>query len=136
MSLFKIDSGGAQPFSVEIVNATLSPKIKFDTTRDYRSVDKAPGHNTNSINSCQFVVVVNYFESMFRFGCGTEDGVIISDIGFPLKYDDITFNFENLGAFLNTVVNGVGVYLIESNQETIVNAVKSEIKKHANSLIC
>jgi len=103
---FEIDSGGAQPFSVEIVNATLSPTIKLDTTRDY------------------------------RFGCGTEDGVIISDIGFPLKYDDITFNFENLGAFFNTVVNGVGVYLIESNQQAIVNKVKSEIKKHANSLIC
>merc|ERR1719369_1570134 len=82
-----VDSVGDQPFSVDIANMTITPTIKLQTVDGY------------------------------RFECGTDGAVIITELGIPVNYDDISFNFHNIGAFYNTVVNGVGVYIIKTSEK-------------------
>ena len=62
--------------------------------------------------------------------------VIIDEIGIPLNYDDVDFRFENLGKFANTMVNGVGVYILKTQEEVMVGEIRKAIKKYVHSLIC
>ena len=64
------------------------------------------------------------------------DNVLIEKIKIPLRYDDIDFKFENLGSFANTVVNGIGVYFLQVQEEIIVGEIRKAVKKNVNSLIC
>ena len=65
-----------------------------------------------------------------------EENVLIEEINIPLRYDDIDFKFWNLGSFANTVVNGIGIYFLQTQEELLVGELKKAIKKNMNSLIC
>ena len=54
----------------------------------------------------------------------------------PLEYADVNFKFENLGAFANTVVNAVGIYVLKTQEEMLVGQIRKELKKNVNSIIC
>ena len=62
--------------------------------------------------------------------------VVITEIRFPLKYDDVNFKFENLGDFANTVVNAAGIYFLQTQEELVVGNIRSAVKQNVNSLIC
>ncbi len=62
--------------------------------------------------------------------------MLITDIGLPLMYDDVNFKFDNLGAFANTVVNGVGIYFLQSQEEMLITEIRKVLKREVNSLIC
>ena len=64
------------------------------------------------------------------------DNVLIEEITIPLRYDDIDFKFENLGSWANTAVNGVGIYFLQTQEESIVKEIRKAIKQNVNSLIC
>ena len=68
--------------------------------------------------------------------CGPDGNVLITEISLPLEYDDIDFKFANLGAFANTVVNGVGIYFLQTQEETMIRQLRQAIKQEVNSLIC
>ncbi len=68
--------------------------------------------------------------------CGPSGSVHIAEIRLPLEYEDINFDFRNLGDFANTVVNGVGVYVLQTQEETMVAQLRKAIKDKFNSLIC
>jgi hypothetical protein len=70
------------------------------------------------------------------FSCGPEGNVLITEIGLPLNYDDVNFKFNNLGAFANTVVNGVGMYFLKSQEDMMISEIRKVIRKEVNSLIC
>ena len=93
-----------------------------------------------------FFLFPSYDPFFSRLGCDTSipisDGnyedskVIIDQIGIPLNYADVDFRFENLGKFANTMVNGVGVYILKTQEEIIVGEIRKTIKKYVHSLIC
>ncbi len=78
--------------------------------------------------------MVDGFDS--SFSCGPEGNVQITEIRLPLHYDDINFDFRNLGAFANTVVNGVGMYFLQSQEEAMIREIREAIRDNFNSLIC
>ena len=64
------------------------------------------------------------------------DNVLLENIDIPLRYDDISFVFDNLGAFANTAVNMIGTYILQTQQAAMVAKVKKSIQENINSLIC
>ena len=70
------------------------------------------------------------------FTCGAEGNVQISKLRLPLEYDDINFDFQNLGAFANTVINGVGIYFLQTQEEIMIRGIRNAIKSKFNSLVC
>ena len=65
-----------------------------------------------------------------------EDNVLLENIDIPLRYDDIDFSFDNLGAFANTAVNLIGTYILQTQEKALVGKVRSLIRENINSLIC
>ena len=61
---------------------------------------------------------------------------MITEIRFPLKYDDVDFKFQNLGDMANTVVNAAGIYFLRTQEELVVEGIKNAMKENVNSLIC
>ena len=74
------------------------------------------------------------FEEFSR--CGDEGNVLITNLEFPLVYDDFNLRFNNLGAFANTVVNGIGVYFLQTQEAMLIEKVKMNIKNVMASLLC
>lgn len=65
-----------------------------------------------------------------------DDKVVIDEILIPLEYDDVDFRFNNLGTFANTVVNGIGVFFLKSQEDVLIGAIKKLIQQNVHSLIC
>ena len=113
---WELDSKGEQDFSIKMVNATLAYEMnaKMVNPGDW-STTKCSGASMDEL---------------------TTDSVLIDEIRIPLKYDDVDFVFNNLGSFANTVVNGVGIFFLQTQEDTLVGAIRKAIKKNVNSLIC
>eukprot|EP00092_Neocalanus_flemingeri_P024668 GFUD01026756.1.p1 GENE.GFUD01026756.1~~GFUD01026756.1.p1 ORF type:complete len:459 (-),score=134.96 GFUD01026756.1:224-1600(-) len=71
-----------------------------------------------------------------RAGCDQEGNAIITDLKIPLVYDEVTFHMDNLGEFYNSVVNGIGVFLISTQNELAVSALKGLIARSISSFAC
>jgi len=71
-----------------------------------------------------------------RAGCDERGNAIITDLRIPLEYDEVNFHMENLGEFYNSVVNGIGVFLISSQAELAVTALQGLIAKNIASFTC
>lgn len=115
---WELDSRGFQNFAISMINATIGVEFKLelvDPSTDWTSI------------SC--------YANGPGFG-REEEGVLITDIKLPLKYDDVNFRFDNLGSFANNVVNGIGVYFLQSQEELLVGSIRALVKEHVNSLIC
>ena len=113
---WELDSQGEQPFSIKMINATLAYEMDVDLVHpdDWMA------------RQCSLPMETDV----------PEKNILIEEINIPLRYDDIDFKFHNLGSFANTVVNGVGIYFLQTQEETLVREVRKAIKKNVNSLIC
>lgn len=105
---WEVDSNGTRDFAIEMVNASFASMINFEMVE----------------------------ESDSESGCGPEGNVVISEMGFPLRYDAVNFRFDNLGPFVNNMVNGIGAYFLQMQEELIIKEIKSVIKTEVNSLLC
>lgn len=99
-------SDGDQSFDVDIVNATITPRVMLDTTDES------------------------------KFDCGKNGDVLITEIEIPFNYDDISINFANLGYGYNAVINGLSIFILKTQEELLVSFLKDSIKEQVNSLIC
>ena len=99
-------SDGDRSFTIEFVNATINPRLRLDTS-------------LNKNLECQRV-----------------RDVLISEIGVPLKYDDISINFTNLGYAANTAINGLSIFAIKAQEQNLLSLVMDQVKNTVNSLIC
>jgi len=99
-------SGGDQNFDVDIVNATITPRVRLDTTDES------------------------------KFGCSKSGDVLITNIEIPFNYDDISINFDNLGYGYNAVINGLSIFILKTQEEALVSFLRDSIKEQVNSLIC
>jgi len=71
-----------------------------------------------------------------RAGCDERGDAIITDLKIPLEYDEVNFHMENLGEFYNSVVNGIGVFLISSQNQLAVATLKGLIARNIASFTC
>lgn len=113
---WELDSQGEQPFSIKMINATLAYEMDIDLI----SPDDWTARQCSPLETMETAT----------------DNVLIEGINIPLRYDDIDFKFNNLGTFANTVVNGVGIYFLQTQEEFLVGEIRKAIKKNVNSLIC
>ncbi len=102
-----MDSQGVQNFSISLVNVSLSASVSLEMSK--------PGGTS---------------------ACGPATQAHLANMELPLAYDDVDFRFERLGSFANQVVNGVGIYFLQTQEELLVNKIKSTIQTKAKSLIC
>jgi len=101
-----VTSDGDWPFSIDIINATLSPQITVDTSM------KANAE------------------------CDKIGDVVITNLGIPFNYEDISINFDNLGSGYNTLINGISLFFLKTQEETLVSSFKRTIKEKVHSIIC
>lgn len=113
---WELDSKGEQLFSISMINATLAYEMTMDLVdpEDWTARRCSPNESVDSANP----------------------NVLIEEINIPLRYDDIDFKFENLGAFANTVVNGVGIFFLQTQEVLLVSQIRKAIRENINSLIC
>jgi len=71
-----------------------------------------------------------------RSGCDADGNAVITDLEIPLTYDEVTFTMNNLGDFYNTVVNGIGIFLISSQNTVAEAALGRMIARKIGSFTC
>ena len=115
---FDVDSHGEQVFDISMLNATIEFGLHLEIVS---STDE------EASLSCRNGQLLSL-----------EDGgnVIITEIRFPLKYDDVDFKFVGLGDFANTVVNAAGIYFLQTQEELATGQIRDAVKDNVNSLIC
>jgi len=116
VGFWSVDSQGIQNFSIIMKKATLTYGTKMDL------VDSDSDWTRRRCNEHQFM--------------SDQSDVLITEISLPLNYQDVDFKFNNLGAFANNLVNGVGMYFLQTQEDVLVGKIKKAIKLHVNSLIC
>ena len=62
--------------------------------------------------------------------------MVLENINIPLRYDDITFEFNNLGLIGNTAMNVIGPTLLLEQEAVLVEEFRKLIKQNISSLIC
>ena len=65
-----------------------------------------------------------------------EDNVLLENIKITLKYDEIDFEFNNLGSIGNTAMNVIGPTLLKEQEAVLVEEFRKLIQENFNSLIC
>merc|ERR1712029_140667 len=111
-----LTSNGWKPFRIAITEASVSNRIKMEL------IDPAANWDSRSCSDNSFIF--------------DDPNVLITEIGMPLAYKDVNFRFEGLGAFANNMINGVGIYMLQTQEDTIKKEIRKNIKKEVNSLIC
>ena len=68
-------------------------------------------------------------------GC-SQEGAVVTKLGFPFDYRDIEYEFENIGTVLSTAVDVIGGMVIERERKNLVKLLKDGIAMEVDSLIC
>ena len=83
-----------------------------------------------------------YFDFCFS-KCQLEDNkthikkdVLVENIKIALNYEDIFFNFQNLGAFANAAINMIGTYIMQIQQVDLVEQIRKVIQEDSINLKC
>jgi len=69
-------------------------------------------------------------------GCNRTSDVIFTYLRFPLEYDEVDFNFANLGGVLESVVGIVGGMAISISETAVIDAVNGVLKSEVSTLLC
>jgi len=112
----QLDSRGWKPFDITIKKANVSYRMKFDL------IDPQQSWSTRSCSDESFLF--------------DDPNVLITEIEMPLSYEDVNFKFVGLGAFANNMINTMGIYMLQTQEATIKEHIRKNIKTHVNSLIC
>ena len=65
-----------------------------------------------------------------------EEDVFVENIKIALNYEDIFFNFQNLGAFANAAINMIGTYILQIQQADLVEQIRKVIQEDSKNLKC
>ena len=69
-------------------------------------------------------------------GCGEKNNLIIREMGFPLDYTDIVFDFTNIGTVLGAIVGTIGNIALSFSQGMIVDLLKKTVEDEVPTLLC
>ena len=91
---------------------------------------------------CEPIIVVIKDQTIFS-KCQLEDekthieeDVLVENIKIALNYEDIFFNFQNLGAFANAAINMIGTYIMQIQQADLVEQIRKVIQEDSINLKC
>ena len=65
-----------------------------------------------------------------------EEDVLVENVKIALNYEDIFFNFQNLGAFANAAINMIGTYILQIQQADLVEQIRKMIQDDSKNLKC
>ncbi|XP_023329327.1 uncharacterized protein LOC111702036 isoform X2 [Eurytemora carolleeae] len=68
--------------------------------------------------------------------CSDKDNAVITRISFPLQYENVHFNFQNIGSILGTVVDVLGRIVIENQKNALVTLITEGIARESPGLLC
>ena len=120
-------SDGDRPFSVDITNATFTPRLEIDTRLQDNNWWAASNQN---------IVKDWYFSDSVDAACGENGDVQITELEFPFRwispfelswikcyfsYDDISIMFDNLGYGYNAVINGLSIFILKTQVNNSTN---------------
>jgi len=69
-------------------------------------------------------------------GCNKTNNLVITNIGVPLTYSNIAFDFTNIGDTLNSMIDWVGGFIIDFQKDMIVDIVKKAVEEHMPTMLC
>ena len=69
-------------------------------------------------------------------GCGEKYNLILKDIQLPIDYDNIIFDFTNIGSVLGSIVDTIGNLAISFSEGIIKAGVEDMLRKEVPSLLC
>ena len=104
---WELDSNGTRDFEINLHGVSYASKFNFEM------VGESEGD-----------------------GRCVEGDVVISEMGFPLRYDAVNFRFDNLGPFVNSMASGIGGYFIQMQEDSTILEIKKVIRKEVSSLLC
>ena len=68
--------------------------------------------------------------------CDPERTVRITEFNIPFLYDGVSSTFENLDSAFETVIQGIVIFILESQNIVVVNALRTLLSKTISSLMC
>ena len=68
--------------------------------------------------------------------CDSAGEAKITELNIPLIYDTLTFDMENLDQAFDTVIQGILIILIETQNMLAVAALRALIAQSVGSLMC
>ena len=69
-------------------------------------------------------------------GCGEKYNLILKDIQLPIDYDNIIFDFTNIGSVLGSIVDTIGNLAISFSEGIVKAGVEDVLRKEVPSLLC
>jgi hypothetical protein len=68
--------------------------------------------------------------------CDPEKNVRITEFNIPLLYDSVASNFENLDTAFETVIQGIVIFLLESQNIVLESTLRSLLSKTIINIMC
>jgi len=69
-------------------------------------------------------------------GCGATHNLVLKDIQLPIDYDNIVFDFTNIGSVLGSIVDTIGNLALSFSQSIIRSGVEDVLRREVPSLLC
>ena len=69
-------------------------------------------------------------------GCGENNNLVLRDIRIPINYDNIVFDFTNIGSVLGSIVDTIGNLAISFSEGIIKAGVENLLAREVPSLLC
>ena len=65
-----------------------------------------------------------------------EENFLVENMKIALNYENIFFNFQNLGAFANAAINMIGTYIMQIQLADLVEHIQKMIQEDSKNLKC
>ena len=69
-------------------------------------------------------------------GCGKINNLILKDIQLPIDYDNIVFDFINIGPVLGSIVDTIGNLAFSFSEGLIKTGVQDLLRREVPTLLC
>ena len=68
--------------------------------------------------------------------CDPDRNVRITEFNVPLLYDGVSSQFENLDTAFETIIQGIVIFILESQNIVFVSALHSLLSKTISNIMC
>ena len=68
--------------------------------------------------------------------CGQDESVKITDLGLPLLFDGVSIKFENLDEAFESILEGIILFVVETQNSELVTALQSFLTKNIFGILC
>jgi len=69
-------------------------------------------------------------------GCERKEDLILNKVRLPLDYEDVEFDFKNIGTVLSGVVNVIGEMALQFSEDTLIDVINDAVRKEIPTFLC